>query len=155
MEHGSDILVLVFAALSAVFAGLCFWVLWLQYRDQCPRLKITLTAEESGSRFFCRAQNTGSRSLFLESFFFSTRDKYAIFYPEEAPVYARPCPSFPQLLKEGMFVEVVFDLPALVSDFRKGKAIPRYFCFQDVRQKIYRYKIDPKSWAQIVEKTER
>lgn len=145
----TNVLLIFFAALSALFACLCFLLLFLDFRRRQPQLKITFETQNDPEQdmpeiFICSAKNIGHGELKLETFFFHTKDKYAVIYPPDAAVFVAPPPKLPLTLQEGEAIKIGYFLPQLLSDFKKESVIPQYFGFTDIKDRRYKKRIGEK-----------
>jgi len=154
--HWDKIMTILFAGLSAVFAGLSFLVIWLDYRRNNPKVIVKMShafANFGGNMVHCvncSILNKGRRPIKIQRFNFSLKNGETLFYfPNNNSAFPTGFPQFPQELNEMDRFEFLIYLEALVHDLQITPVNVDSLCFADTADNIYSYKIKKKHWREL------
>ncbi|MCK5017898.1 MAG: hypothetical protein KAS32_12615 [Candidatus Peribacteraceae bacterium] len=148
INHWDKVLIILFAGLSALFAGLSAWLSYLAYaRDKASiRVKINwamigMTNGEGIAGISFTAVNHGRRPVIIESMHILLKDQRAFFLPERSPIIAHQSDRLPKTLGEGESISMLFYAPPLIAELENEGLIAQYFCFKDTTGNTYRRKV--------------
>ena len=111
-KNWDKILTIFFAWLSAVFAGISAWLLWLEYRRNNASVKIRMNfavfsdSWNSHRLIIFRLENHGRRKVVFSDFYFLTSTWESICFFETSNIFFTWRPHFPVELNEQDFFEV-------------------------------------------------
>lgn len=86
IDNWDKIMVILFAGLSTIFAGLSFLVLYLEFRRNNPKIKVKLNRsiaffnDENIDFMTCKIVNKGRRPIIIKSFHFPLSDGTSLFF---------------------------------------------------------------------------
>lgn len=147
LKNCDKILTIFFAWLSAVFAGISAWLLWLEYRRNNAIVKTRMNfavfsdAWNSHRLIIFRLENHGRRKIIFSDFYFLTSIWESIRFLETSDIFFAWRPHFPVELNEQDF----FDVKIAQDNFfnyllEEGKEIDAVY-FLDTVWNHYVYKL--------------
>ncbi len=153
IDNWDKISTIFFAFLSAFFAGLSAYILWMEYKRNNPKIivKMTKTKTLEDVDYFetinCSIINKGRRSIKITRCFFLLKDGSKFPFLSICPMSTiGTSPNFPQILNETEKFEFNFSFESLQRITKELTSKIAYLCFTDSTDIIYKYKIKKKYW---------
>jgi hypothetical protein len=145
-----------FAGMSAIFAGLSFFILCLEYKRNNPNIVVKMNysfVDFNGSLIdciSCAVINRGRRPVKIKGFNFLCKNKKSLFFlPTDHSAFIGGYPKFPQTLGEGESYDFIMRFAALIDVVAEQQANIEFLSFSDSADNTYRYKIKKKHWQKL------
>ena len=157
LENWDKYATIVFAGLSAIFAGLSFLVIYLDYKRNNPRVEVKMTRAFANlpqgliDCVNCSVLNKGRRPVKIRRFYFLLKDgQTLVFFPNNHSDFLMGYPEFPTTLDETEIMEFTIYLSSLKEAIKDLPASVSSLCFQDTADKIYKYNLRKKHWSDLI-----
>lgn len=149
------VITIFFAGLSAVFAGLSFVVLFLDYRRNNPRISVNISRailSSPSATVHClngTIVNKGRRPILLTRITFLMSNGEHLHFLPGSPAFVEGFPNFPVTLGEMESFNVVIYADALIEAKNDQQLGLRAICFHDTVDNIYQKKLKRKTWKEL------
>lgn len=155
VSNWDKVTTIIFAGLSAVFAGLSFVVLYLEYRRNNPNISVKVTRG-----ILCLPQatdqclngtilNKGRRPVIMTRLtFLMSNGEHLHFFPGST-AFVEGFPNFPVTLGEMESFTVSIYQDALIEAKTENMLGLRAICFYDTADNLYECKLKRKSWKEL------
>lgn len=153
-QNWDKILTVVFACLSAIFAGISSWLLWLEYLRNNPKIKVSMQNLIFGWNTLpsmlrewvnLRIENHWRRKVLISSWHFETSDWRQFFLLSWSNVFFQE-PDLPIHLEEQGCFEIKLYTNFLKNAIKEKEVSLKKLCFRDAIGNIYSYELSKKYW---------
>lgn len=159
IDNWDNIAILIFAGLSACFAGWAAWLSFLSYKRDNPKIKVNVsvglavyTGRGCVDSINCEIVNHGRRFVVINNIFFILRDgRSLVFDCNVADIILSIERSLPAVLEEGTKFMIIFNLFELKKDLKSQNAKIKYLCFSDETGKKYLFQFKKRKWSLLYE----
>lgn len=140
-----------FAWLSAIFAIISSWLLWLEYRRNNPKIEVKMGFAIAWVWWWVElvsisAENHGRRKVVISSWYFqdSQWKKLIFFYDSDVYFHVQNF-SFPITIDEQWVIQILLNKAILEDSIKEQNFRIRKLCFSDTLWNIYSYKLSSKN----------
>jgi hypothetical protein len=155
LKNWDKITTIIFAALSAIFAGITVWLTYLSYKRDNPKVIVkanrgflTYTSGSLRECIICSITNHGRRSIKVKNIYFSTESGANMFFPSTCEILISDR-QLPLQLAEATTAQFFIDINGLKIALSENKAKIKALCFSDELDKVYSYRLKKRHWKDL------